>query len=74
MNYSTAEFPSGFWIKSGSPWYKRMFEDEYFFTNLVKERYGFFYQNLEQFNSKVDDFELYLSKSQKKNFELYPSY
>ena len=71
VNYSTAEFPSGLWIKSGSPWYKRMFEDEYF-ANLVKERYVFFYQNLEQFNSKVDDFELYLSKSQKKNFELYP--
>ena len=67
VNYSTAEFPSGLWIKSGSPWYKRMFEDEYF-ANLVKERYVFFYQNLEQFNSKVDDFELYLSKSQKKNF------
>jgi len=71
VNYSTAEFYNGFWIKSGSPWYKRMFQDEYF-ANLVKERYAFFYQNLEQFNSKVDDFELYLSKSQKKNFELYP--
>ena len=71
VNYSTAEFHNGFWIKSGSPWYKRMFEDEYF-ASLVKERYVFFYQNLEQFNSKVDDFELYLSKSQKKNFELYP--
>ena len=47
VNYSTAEFPSEFWIKSGSPWYKRMFEDEYF-ANLVKERYVFFYQNLEQ--------------------------
>ena len=71
VNYSTAEFSTGFWIKSGSPWYKRMFEDDYF-TNLVKERYNFFYENLDQFNSKVDDFELYISKSQKKNFELFP--
>ena len=71
VNYSTAEFPSGFWIKSGSPWYKRMFEDEYF-ANLVEERFQYFYSNLSMFQSKIDEFESYLSESQAKNFELFP--
>ena len=71
VNYSQAEFPEGFWIKSGNPWYKRMFEDSYF-RNLVKQRFNYFYSNLNIINSKITDFESYISKSQKKNFELYP--
>ena len=71
VNYSSAENPEGFWIKSRSPWYIRMFEDSYF-SNQVKERFNYFYSNLSVINSQVDDFESYITRSQKKNFELYP--
>jgi hypothetical protein len=71
VNYSTAEFPEGFWIKSGSPWYKRMFEDDYF-KDAVRERFDYYYSNLTSFQTKIDEFEAYLSVSQAKNFELYP--
>ena len=71
VNYSPAEFPEGFWIKSGSPWYKRMFEDDYF-KDAVRERFDYYYGNLTSFQTKIDEFEAYLSVSQAKNFELYP--
>jgi hypothetical protein len=71
VNYSSAENPEGFWIKSRSPWYIRMFEDSYF-SNQVKERFNYFYSNLSVISSQVDDFESYITRSQKKNFELYP--
>ena len=71
VNYSEAEFPEGFWIKSGNPWFKRMFEDEYF-KEAVRERFNYYYSNLGSFQSKIDEFQLNLSISQEKNFELYP--
>ena len=71
VNYSDAEFPEGFWIKTGNPWYKRMFEDEYF-KEAVIERFNYYYSNLGNFQSKIDEFESYLSTSQEKNFEIYP--
>jgi hypothetical protein len=70
VNYSNAENPGGFWIKDNL-WYNRMFEDPYF-NNLVKERLEYFNDNLNDILSKIDDYETYLEKSQKKNFELYP--
>jgi hypothetical protein len=70
VNYSNAENPGGFWIKDNL-WYNRMFEDPYF-NNLVKERLEYFNNNLNNILSKIDDYETYLEKSQKKNFELYP--
>ena len=70
VNYSNAENPGGFWIKDNL-WYNRMFEDPYF-NNLVKERLEYFNDNLNNILSKIDDYETYLEKSQKKNFELYP--
>ena len=39
-----------------------MFEDPYF-ENLVSERFDFYYQNLDNFNSKIDEFSSYLSVS-----------
>ena len=71
VNYSDAEFPEGFWIKTGNPWYRRMFEDEYF-KQAVRDRFNYYYSNLANFQSKIDEFESYLSASQEKNFELYP--
>ena len=43
-----------------------MFEDPYF-NNLVKERLEYFNDNLNTILSKIDDYETYLEKSQKKN-------
>ena len=71
VNYSNAENPEGFWIKDNL-WYKRMFEDPYF-KQMVQERFDYYNDNLNLILSKISEFETYLSKSQKKNFELYPS-
>ena len=71
VNYSNAENPEGFWIKDNL-WYKRMFEDPYF-KQMVQERFDYYNDNLSLILSKISGFETYLSKSQKKNFELYPS-
>ena len=71
VDYSEAEFPEGFWIKTGNPWYKRMFEDDYF-KEAVRERFNYYYSNLVNFLSKIDEFESYLYASEEKNFELYP--
>ena len=72
VDYSPAKFPEGFWIKTGNPWYKRMFEDEYF-EQVVRDRFNnYYYGNLANIQSKIDEFESYLSTSQEKNFELYP--
>ena len=71
VNYSNAENPEGFWIKDNL-WYKRMFEDPYF-KQMVQERFDYYNNNLSLILSKISRFETYLSKSQKKNFELYPS-
>jgi len=71
VNYSNAENPEGFWIKDNL-WYKRMFEDPYF-KQMVQERFDYYNNNLSLILSKISGFETYLSKSQKKNFELYPS-
>ena len=72
VDYSPAILPEGFWIKTGNPWYKRMFEDE-FFEQAVRDRFNnYYYGNLSNFQSKIDEFESYLSTSQEKNFELYP--
>ena len=71
VNYSDAEYPEGFWIKTGNPWYNRMFEDEYF-KQAVRDRFNYYYSNLANFQSKIDEFESYLYASQEKNFELYP--
>jgi hypothetical protein len=43
-----------------------------YFNDLVKERLEYFNDNLNDILSKIDDYETYLEKSQKKNFELYP--
>ena len=71
VNYSNAENTEGFWIKDNL-WYKRMFEDPYF-KQMVQERFDYYNNNLSLILSKISGFETYLSKSQKKNFELYPS-
>ena len=71
VNYSNAENPEGFWIKDNL-WYKRMFEDPYF-KQMVQERFDYYNNNLSLILSKISGFETYLSESQKKNFELYPS-
>ena len=71
VNFSNAENPEGFWIKDNL-WYKRMFEDPYF-KQMVQERFDYYNNNLSLILSKISGFETYLSKSQKKNFELYPS-
>ena len=71
VNYSNAENPEGFWIKDNL-WYKRMFEDPYF-KQMVQERFDYYNDNLNSILSKISGIETYLSKSQKKNFELYPS-
>ena len=71
VNYSNAENPEGFWIKDNL-WYKRMFEDPYF-KQMVQERFDYYNDNLNLILSKISEFETSLSKSQKKNFELYPS-
>ena len=71
VNYSNAENPEGFWIKDNL-WYKRMFEDPYF-KQMIQERFDYYNDNLNSILSKISGFEIYISKSQKKNFELYPS-
>ena len=69
VNYSNAENPEGFWIKDNL-WYKRMFEDSYF-SDLVKTRFSYYENNLNSVLSKIDGYENYISKSQKKNFEIW---
>ena len=69
VDYSNAENPEGFWIKDNL-WFKRMFEDPYF-NDLVNKRFSYYENNLSSILSKIDDFENYLSKSQKKNFEIW---
>jgi len=69
VDYSNAENSEGFWIKDNL-WYKRMFEDP-FFSDLVKSRFSYYDGNLSSILSKIDGFENYLSKSQKKNFEIW---
>ena len=69
VDYSNAENPEGFWIKENL-WFKRMFEDPYF-SDLVSTRFNYYENNLSSILSKVDEFENYLSKSQKKNFEIW---
>jgi len=69
VDYSNAENPEGFWIKENL-WFKRMFEDPYF-SDLVNTRFNYYENNLSSILSKVDEFENYLSKSQKKNFEIW---
>ena len=61
--------PDGFWIKENL-WYKRMFEDP-FFSDLIKSRFSYYDGNLSSILSKIDGFEDYISKSQKKNFEIW---
>ncbi|MDB4086516.1 CotH kinase family protein [Flavobacteriaceae bacterium] len=69
VDYSNAENPDGFWIKENL-WYKRMFEDP-FFSDLIKSRFSYYDGNLSSILSKIDGFEDYISKSQKKNFEIW---
>ena len=69
VDYSNAENPEGFWIKENL-WFKRMFEDPYF-SDLVSTRFNYYENNLSSILSKVDEFENYLLKSQKKNFEIW---
>ena len=69
VDYSNAENHEGFWIKENL-WFKRMFEDPYF-SDLVNTRFNYYENNLSSILSKVDEFENYLSKSQKKNFEIW---
>ena len=69
VDYSNAENPEGFWIKENL-WFKRMFEDPYF-SDLVNTRFNYYENNLSSILSKVDEFENYLLKSQKKNFEIW---
>ena len=69
VDYADAEFPEGFWIKY-NPWISRMFEDPYF-ENLVRDRFDFYYQNLDNFNNTIDDFSSYLSVSQSYNDDIW---
>ena len=69
VDYSNAENPEGFWIKDNL-WFNRMFEDPYF-SDLVNTRFSYYENNLSSILSKVDEFENYLSRSQKKNFEIW---
>jgi hypothetical protein len=69
VDYADAEFTEGFWIKY-NPWINKMFEDPYF-ENLVRERFSFFYQNLNNFNNTIDDFSSYLSVSQDYNYDIW---
>ena len=71
VNYSEAQYPEGFWIKSGNPWFKRMFEDDYF-KEAVRERFNYYYSNLGSFQSKIDELQSYISAAQERNFQLYP--
>ena len=70
VDYSNAKYPEGFWVKE-NPWFKRMFEDPYF-NGLVKERFRYYFDNLEETLSKIDGFEKQLLQSQKTNFQLFP--
>jgi len=70
VDYSNAKYPEGFWVKE-NPWFKRMFEDPYF-DGLVKERFRYYFDNLDETLSKIDGFENQLLQSQKRNFQLFP--
>lgn len=70
VNYSSAEDPEGFWIKENI-WYEKMLEDPYF-KELVKKRFSYYMDNLDEILSKLDGYELYIAKSLDKNFALYP--
>jgi len=64
VNYSSAEDPEGFWIKENI-WYEKMFEDPYF-KELVKERFSYYMDNLDEILSKVDGYEIYIKFSTSK--------
>ena len=71
VDYSPAILPEDFWIKTGNPWFKRMFEDDYF-KEAVRDRFNNYYSNLSNFQSKIDELQSYISAAQERNFELYP--
>ena len=69
VNYADSQYTEGYWVKY-NPWFSRMFEDPYF-ENLVSERFNFYYQNLDNFNTKIDEFSSYLSVSQSYNYDIW---
>ena len=57
INRNNNENPEGFWLKDYSSWFKQMFKDEHF-TEMVKERFLYFYSN----RNNIIDFSNKLSK------------
>ena len=55
----------GFWIREGQ-WYSRLFEDP-FFVEKVKERFDFFYEKKNLFQSYINDMSNYLRYSVQEN-------
>ena len=70
IDYAYPTNPEGFWVKDNL-WYKFLFKDPYF-HNLIVDRFGYYESNMSELFSKIDSFEKYLEKSQKKNFEIWP--
>jgi hypothetical protein len=70
IDYADPTNPEGFWVKDNL-WYKFLFKDPYF-HNLIVDRFGYYESNMSELFSKIDSFEKYLEKSQKKNFEIWP--
>lgn len=69
VNYSDATYPEGFWIRY-NPWYERLFQDPWF-AQQVRDRFDFYYNNLDTILGKIDDYHTYINASQTHNYELW---
>lgn len=67
VNYADPEHPEGFWVKDNL-WISRMFEDPYFQTQVIN-RFQFFSNSIDYFNSFIDNNAAYLDQSQSLNYD-----
>lgn len=71
VDYADATYAEGFWVKD-NPWYQRLFEDPNF-ENQVKERFMYFYNNMDIIIDKIDGYEDYLTRAQEENYQKWPT-
>jgi hypothetical protein len=71
VDYADSRYSEGFWVKE-NPWYKRLFEDPAF-ESEVKERFMYFYNNTNVILDKIDEYAAHLERSQAQNYQTWPT-
>lgn len=71
VNYSDAQYPEGWWIRTGSPWYSRLFQDPVF-ENRVKARWrALKAEQIDTLADYIDRTAFGLQLTQERNFSLW---